>query len=1069
LALKNDLFLAARADRWILAHHAAHDCHSSIDVKMHPSAIVHGPPEGGKSHLFNSALDNTAIPDTVTPVLESSEKAYYVHDDTMGVIMRVDEAPKIWVDGKAADADKSGTAERIKSMTTEHKATYRTLVLIEGANGRTERRAETIESLFHATMWICTNKMVSHGDEAIASRFFNFIMTRSECDLFEFASLKEHLNDDDRNRKADSIHAWRVKQALLAISLVLIDSQILPRPSMDVFDHIHTRVLAYFKEQGVNTNAIRKATLPQFSLEFSIFNPMDEKVDMVNRVAVIYTVLNGLICLYDNPGAKYFGKEFELSQLMDLVPYLYCTKQIAIFTMTQTEEVFLNPLRSAVLRAVMVMAKLPYVRGKTIEQYFKEDVTRSLGRTWRQEDHGDRGRFYDFNYVAVGGADFKDIYSNIAECCDIKVGANEVQSVLEGLSGNASGYIRVNRVQPIREDFYTNLTSPGILNYTGLTREPNLSPLQIVVRDFKNKILFVATEAINKLHDDLLMDAFQACMYSTWQPQELLLAYEVRKQDPVHLDRDVTYVGLFDVLRVTPELVAEYSFVESYSAPNVAYVTPTTASILSGPRLHADKVGESYATNREKRSKTTMSIKEDLDVWGHKQHHYRAGHPGKPQDSPSYPNTVRESVRRALQLNEDRHRANELPGQDAASMHTGLMPKCLKICYPLTIIDELDDELIDKSSARPFTAIATATQQAYNLSLAEWKRTKVGPMPVLQTMGGAGRLARSNFALAEVANKGAAQTDGRRRAGPHSRNRTKWVDYKRQTLGGLQPEPLIAEMPINMEAWHARKQLILAKRRQIAMGNATAALPLTEGGGGGAHIDVDATTATITTTGYDELAYLSNLLPSDFDMTALPAPIESLPPPSAQQQQQQTRPQPQTVMSTSYTMQGDMVVLTKGIRPKAGPLTSSSTSASSASTSSKGLKKAPPLRRTASEAFDEEARAILMRSISMGFGDSGGGGAGSSLSSHSTGSRDSAGEGYDAEDSRHLIKKKQPRVVLDEDPDGVPPPPSLLDDEGDNALEPMDMDQVEQEDDDDDDEDNNEIDLEDYEVEQEDE
>ena len=89
LALKNDLFLAGRADRWILVHHAAHDCHASIDVKMHPSAIVHGPAEGGKSHLFDSALNKTAIPDTVTSILESSEKAWYVHDDSMGLIMRV--------------------------------------------------------------------------------------------------------------------------------------------------------------------------------------------------------------------------------------------------------------------------------------------------------------------------------------------------------------------------------------------------------------------------------------------------------------------------------------------------------------------------------------------------------------------------------------------------------------------------------------------------------------------------------------------------------------------------------------------------------------------------------------------------------------------------------------------------------------------------------------------------------------------------------------------------------------------------------------------------------------------
>ena len=300
-----------------------------------------------------------------------------------------------------------------------------------------------------------------------------------------------------------------------------------------MFDHIHTRVLAYFDEQGINTNAIRK-------------------VDMVRRLANIYTVLYGLICLYDNPGAIHADKEFELTQLLDLIPYLYCTKQIAIFTMTQTEEVFLNPLRSVVLRGVMAAVKMPYVRGKTIEEYFKvsswkgllhrglrlsltqEDTTRVLSESWKQEDHGERGRFFDFNYVAMNANDMRDIYGIIAECCEVKVGANEVQSVLDGLSGTSSGYIKVKRVKQVRSDFYFELTQAAITQYAGLVREAETTSLQIVVRDQKSKTLYIATEAINKLHDDLLMEAFQACFYSQWQPQEILLAYEMRKQHPVH-------------------------------------------------------------------------------------------------------------------------------------------------------------------------------------------------------------------------------------------------------------------------------------------------------------------------------------------------------------------------------------------------------------------------------------------------------------------------------------------------------------------------------------------------------
>jgi hypothetical protein len=729
LSLKNDLFLAARADRWILVHHAHNDCHATMEVKMHPSALVHGPSEGGKSHLFDSALSNSAIPDTVVSILESSDKAYYVHEDSLGLTIQVHEAPKIWVDAKLAAADKSGAAERIKSMTTEHKATYRTLVLIEGANGRSERRAETIESQYHATLWVCTNGLVSHGDEAIASRFFNFVMTGSESDLFEYAGLGQHLNDDDRNRKADCLHAWRIKQALISLSLVLIDSKILPRPSMDVFDHLHTRVLAYFKEQGVNTAAIRK-------------------VDMVGRVAAIYTLLNGLICLYDNPGAKYAGKEFELSQLMDLIPYLYCTKQIAVFTMTQTEEVFLNPLRSAVLRGIMHMAKIPYVRGKTIEEYFKEDTTRSLAGIWRREETDDRGTWFDFNYIALSGLEFKDIYANIAECCDIKVEANEVENVLHTLSGNKSGYLRVRRVQPLRGDFYFSLQPDAITRYTGLTRERDVTSLQIVKRDHKNKTLLIATEAINKLHDDMLVDAFQHCMYPQWQPQELLTAYEVRKQNPVDQEKDQSYVGLFDVMRITSEVVEEFSQVEAFTAPNVAYLTPTTQKMMSGPRLHPDKRGESYAPRREKRESSTTSIREDLDVFGHRQHHYRAGCRGKPEKSPSHPNILRETIRAALQQNEDYHEENDTAG---IMKHVDLLPRCLQMQYPHTIIDELDDHLRQKRNARPFGEMNVAKQKVYEMEVQDWiKGGKQGPVPVMTTLTNMARVVRADYRMAEL-------------------------------------------------------------------------------------------------------------------------------------------------------------------------------------------------------------------------------------------------------------------------------------------------------------------------------
>jgi hypothetical protein len=200
--VKHVFFLADRVDRWILVHHGAQDCHATTNVDMHLSAIFHGLSQAGKSWMVKLALEGVCIKGSVSSILQSSEKAWNVHDDSIGLIIFKDEVENIWVDAKAADRDTSGAAERLKSMTSDQRTTYRVLTLVDRPDGgRAERKAETIESLFHATMWCCTNKKVGGGDEAIASRFFNFIMTRSETDLFEMLGLKDRLDDQDKTLK----------------------------------------------------------------------------------------------------------------------------------------------------------------------------------------------------------------------------------------------------------------------------------------------------------------------------------------------------------------------------------------------------------------------------------------------------------------------------------------------------------------------------------------------------------------------------------------------------------------------------------------------------------------------------------------------------------------------------------------------------------------------------------------------------------------------------------------------------------------------------------------------------
>lgn len=204
--------------------------------------------------------------------------------------------------------------------------------------------AEDIESLYHAVLICCTNKRVGKGDEAIASRFLNFAITRADVDLYEYLGINERLDDLDKQRNADFVKMLQVKQCLLAITMALIDAGALPEPSMDVYDTLLSRILAFLTQQGMDTSAVRGA-------------------QMTKRLARVYVILNAIINLYDRPGAKYAKRDFELWQLADLLPYLYCTKQVALFAITQTGEIYIHPLQAIVVKAAFGVSGFPYVKG----------------------------------------------------------------------------------------------------------------------------------------------------------------------------------------------------------------------------------------------------------------------------------------------------------------------------------------------------------------------------------------------------------------------------------------------------------------------------------------------------------------------------------------------------------------------------------------------------------------------------------------------------------------------------------------------------------------------------------
>jgi len=518
----------------------------------------------------------------------------------------------------------------------------------------------------------------------------------------------------------DAEHSWRIKQALLALSQVLVDAGTLPPCSMDCFDMIQARVSAYLKMQGIDVTAIRHT-------------------QMVKRLATIYTLLNALIHIYDVPGALHADAPvFELRQLLDMIPYMFCTKQIAIFTLTQAEEIFLSPMRAVVLRAAMAYVDFPTLEGTSLDVIIKGDNTQKHQNKWKMIDQGDgKEKKIDFNYIQLTG-NYTEICQHVAEFCEPKIGATEVDGMFRMLA--ADNFIRVRQIPRVASSLYSTLVN-GVLEGFEINRDRVETPIKVVTIDFKGKAVYIAVEALGKLHDNLMSDAIAACLYKHWRPQVMLTGTQVRKAHPTESGKVLNYAGIFNTMELAPDVIAEFGgMLDSFDAPDAAYIPPVARTMFHGQRLHPDKKHEYYNDKRTRRTQAVLTITEDLDDWAHEQHHYRAACFGKHTDSISRPLTVYERIRRHLADIEDRHDWNAKQGSADKDRYKNLPPRCRFMDYPMALVAEVDLALKTKKEARPFMLREEVIADALAMEVARWEKTELSkqenaraPKPVIRS------------------------------------------------------------------------------------------------------------------------------------------------------------------------------------------------------------------------------------------------------------------------------------------------------------------------------------------------
>lgn len=711
--VRNHRMIVAQVRHWQISHHGSKDAYSLFGIDIHYCSIYYGMSQGGKSYFAKDATVNTTVEGTVTQMLESSNRSFNTHDDFTGEIIFKDELDDVYVNAKAAAADKSGKAERIKSMMSDQKATYRTLVFMDQANGRQRRVGENIETLFHASMICCTNKRVGSGgkgDEAIASRFLNFAITRAEVDLYKYLGVKNRLDDEDKMANGDFVHMLRIKQCLLAYSQALIDAGVIPEPSMDVYDTINSRMMSYMRDQGIDTTTIRGA-------------------QMTKRLARIYVILNAIIQTYDVPGAIHYDHEFALAQLADLTPHMYATKQITLFAITQTSEIYIHPLQVIVLKGMYSLCGFKFERGKTVDMHFAEDVTRTL--PWRRTIKPNGEHVVDFNYFVIEGDIRNTVIPALGEHCKPRPGPNEIESEIGAMSKR---FITGRPIAPVNAEYWLAMPESTIRTHK-LPRLAVDMPIAVIERDFRDHKIYVAVDALQNYREDMVVDAFMNCIHDGFRKQTFLLGTQLVGKHPTKEGEEFEYTGIYKTLCVNDAAIEFYSMGPKFLLHDVSYVDGIVSEMMGGARLHPDKKDQTYEKNRTKRSKVILEIDEDLDDWGHTAHHYRAACPGLPINSPSRQVAVYNNIRAAILRIEMKHDLySSLSPEDQLEQEKLSIDRALLLDYPRELQAAEDRRLITIKTAENFGAGRELRRQHHEDMIRAWRSLppevrKITPRP----------------------------------------------------------------------------------------------------------------------------------------------------------------------------------------------------------------------------------------------------------------------------------------------------------------------------------------------------
>jgi len=372
-------------------HNAAYDSYRQHgENQLHFNTIYTGESATSKSYAFD-VKKQMSIEGTITEITYQTTRADAIDGDQNDHITIFNEAPPGLFQAGPGDQNQDALS-MMKEKLTSNRVRTKTFVKDEETGERKNRIA--VSSQIGVYMG-ATNDNPALAEEAVKSRFhwgeFERIYRKDKCISDYQRKAFDMEKKPELKKKADQFLFYTKDQQMKVFYIwKFIFCNIIEDIDLDAASILLTQLSKVMKK------------------DYNIRMP-PRTVERYRILCRILTITNALDVVFNMKGGLHQGKPFELKQLLDVEPYLYCTEEIAFcaFNMISVE-----------------ISQLTISRDKTLNALWRI----FLGNKQYKKDRVDDIDIVDHSYIRMNGG-MKSLCTKIQNLIPFDCGKPSIHNI----------------------------------------------------------------------------------------------------------------------------------------------------------------------------------------------------------------------------------------------------------------------------------------------------------------------------------------------------------------------------------------------------------------------------------------------------------------------------------------------------------------------------------------------------------------------------------------------------------------------------------------------------------------